>query len=244
MQLCHAYTFISFIQTSLLLSIQYITNLASCFGALSQTTLRVSIREETFDVLVLSPFSCSTRRKTCPSSLYAFIHLNNTWNSSSIEPSLHIGHKRSCRFKPDILPNSIFLVCRILIVPHGTVLQWLSFFFMYSSTTMLVLILLYRRNLDLLATLSFHFRLSYKLIYSNNGFSLHVLLFVYTDSRPTTSKIVLISVDHLLPDWFLSHWNIYLFSLVESILFQKQTMCIHCQDETPSSTSTTIAVIP
>ncbi len=34
---------------------KYIPNLASCFAALSQTTLRVSICEGTFDVLVRSP---------------------------------------------------------------------------------------------------------------------------------------------------------------------------------------------
>ncbi len=71
-------------QTSLLLSIQCITNLASVLGALSrtQTTLRVSICDGIFDVLVGNLLSRRVRTKigkACVSSLYA-LHFNSTCN--------------------------------------------------------------------------------------------------------------------------------------------------------------------
>ncbi len=47
----HTHTLLSLYKTPLLLSIQYITDLASCFGALPQTTLRVSIWKGTFELL-------------------------------------------------------------------------------------------------------------------------------------------------------------------------------------------------
>ncbi len=122
------------------------------------------------DVLVQNPLSRSARIKTCLPSLYT-LHPNNKCNSSSIEPSLHIGHERSCRFKPDILPSSTF----IFSVPDLNCAIWdrstlVKLLFIYSSTTMLILILLYRGHFGLLPTSSFHFWFSYKLIFPTIDF--------------------------------------------------------------------------
>ena len=113
--------------TSLLLSIEYITNLVSCLGALAQATFKgINLRGNIWCVRTKSSFAQSPYKKKL-SSLCA-LHLNSTCNSSSIEPFLHIGTNVSVDFNPIFyLTQHLLLAHWILIAPSGTVLPWLGF---------------------------------------------------------------------------------------------------------------------